>query len=240
MKPHLFLAILLALAIAGCERTPRQQEIWVHFGDGPTPEYANFYEQFTKYPDYGIVEYPINEPYAPKNDLKYLRKSLGECRAAFGEAYKKKNLQYQNPLSGYDENGRERPNYRTFLPFHPRFVVFAIINHAEHKGASSFATSYKVAYIIPIELVFAEQYNFDTAVQAAYVDRAPFYFDAPSPEEERKGWSPAERYKWLAIERHEALARTKAGGAEPGGAANRSQPIHSETNQTSAAAGSGR
>jgi hypothetical protein len=239
MKAHPFLAILLPLAIAGCERNPREQDIWAQFGDGPTPKYANFYEQFTKYPDYAIAEYRINEPYDPKNDLKHLRKSLRECRAAFGKACQKKNLQRQNPVSGYDENLRERPNYKTFLPFNPRFVVFAIQNSAEHKGASTFASSYKVAYIIPIELVFAEQFSFEKAVQAAYVDRAPFYVDLPSPEEERRGWSPEERYKWLAIERHAASLKSKAGGAEPGGAANRSPPVGSETNQTPAAAGSG-
>ena len=239
MKAYQLIALLLACAVPGCG-APREQDIWVHFGDGPTPEYANFYEEFTKYPDYAIAEYPINEPYDPKNDLKHLGKSLRECRAAFGTAYKAKKLQRQNPQSGYDENLRERPNYRAFLPFSPRFVVFAIKNNAENKGAGSFAASYKVAYIIPIELLFAEPYNFDKAFQAAYVDRAPFYFDAPSPEEERKGWSPAERYKWLAIERHGALPKNKAEGAEPGGAANRSQPVQHGTNSTPLPAGSGR
>ena len=236
MKAYHFIALLLAFAVPGCG-APREQDTWGHFVDGPIPEYANFYEEFTKYADYAIAEYPINEPYDPKNDLQHLRKSLRECRAAFGTAYKAKKLQRQNPQSGYDENLRERPNYRMFLPFSPRFVVFAIKNNAEYKGAG---LSYKVAYIIPVELVFAEQYNFDKAVQAAYVDRAPFYFDAPSPEEERKGWSPEERYKWLAIERHVALAQGKVGEAEPSGAANGRQPIRAETNETSSAAGSRR
>ena len=239
MRARHFIGLLLACALPGYG-APREQDIWVHFGDGPSPEYANFYEEFTKYSDYAIAVYAINEPYDPRSDLKHLGKSLRECRAAFGRAYTAKKLRRQNSRLGYDEHLRERPNDRAFFPFSPRFVVFAIKNNAEHKGAASFATSYKVAYIIPVELVFAERYSFDKAVHAAYVDRAPFYFEAPSPEKEKTGWSPAERYKWLAIERHQALPKTRATISEQDGAANGSQPIRSETNSTSSAAGSRR
>ena len=96
------------------------------------------------------------------------------------------------------------------LPFSPTYVVIAIQNVAEHKGESTFAASYKVAYIVPSEMVFSDDYDFEKVSQAAYVDRAPFYFDAPSAEEAKHGWSPAERYKWLAIERHEAFLKSNA------------------------------
>ena len=207
MRARHFLVILLTLAVTACEprereRTVCEQDIWARLADGPIPEYANFYdEEFTKYPDYAIVQYSINERYDSKNDLNHLRYSLSECRAAFGAAYKAKHLRHQS--------GSE------FLPFTPRFVVFAIQNNAEHKGASTFTASYKVAYVIPIELVFAEHYSFDKAVQAAYVDRAPFYFVPLSPDEERGRWSPREHYKWLAIERHVALLKGKSVKADP-------------------------
>ena len=55
--------------------------------DGPIPDYQNFYEEYDKYQDYGIATYRINESYDVKNDAKYLRKSLLECRAVFGKAY---------------------------------------------------------------------------------------------------------------------------------------------------------
>lgn len=200
------LVILIMLTIPGCGRSTREQNIWVHFGDGPTPEYANFYEEFPKYPDYAIVEYPINQHYNTNLDITYLRKSIRDCRAAFGKAYKTKTLQRFNANPGSGENLRETADYKS--PFNPRYIVFAIKNDAEHTGSSTFAASYKVAYIIPINMVLADPYSFKKAVQAAYVDRSPFYFEAPY-EEEPKGWSPNERYRWLAIERHESKMKNE-------------------------------
>ena len=72
------------------------------------------------------------------------------------------------------------------------------------------------------------------------VDRDPFYFDAPSAEEEKNGWSPNERYKWLAIERHMALRKNIARETEPDGATNGTQPIRAGTNLTPPTAGSRR
>lgn len=231
--------LLLACAILGCKPGMREQDLWAHMGDGPAPDYYNFYEEFAKYPAYAIAEYPINEAYDRERDLKYLRDSLRLCRASFATAYRAGKLLCYNPkrLSIMDPNWKASDETPALIPFKPVYLVVAIRNVAEHKGASTFATSYKVAYIVPIARVLGENYDFEEVARAAYMDRDPFYFDAPSPEAERNGWSPAERYKWLAIERHQAKLKIQSTVA--GGAANQSQPVGSDTNRTSSGAGSG-
>jgi hypothetical protein len=209
--------IFFIIAFSGGDRAIREQDVWVHYGDGAPPNYVNFYDEFAKYPDYAIAEYPINESYDARNDLKHLRKSIRQCRTTFGKAYRENKLRRTNPEDAYVDRIKfeVKPGWEYLLPFRPKYVVFAIRNNAEHTSKSTFATSYKVAYIIPTDLVFSEGFDFERALKSAYIDRSPFYFDAPSPEEEKTGWSPAERYKWPAIEQHEANMKKQAPLTEP-------------------------
>jgi hypothetical protein len=198
MKACVYLIVPFVCLLLGCDTFTQKQQVWVHIGEDPIPDYANFYETFDKYPDYAIAEYRINESYNSQNDTKHLQEAISLCRATFKGAYEAKNLQ------------RPTGSSATFIFWIPRYVLFAIQDVAGYPGSDSFDSSYKVAYIIPAEMVFSNQYDFQKAFQAAYIDRTPFHFDRPSPVEEAKGWSPAERYKWLAIERHEAHLNNKA------------------------------
>src|SRR5688572_15353646 len=81
MKLHHLLAVLITCTVLGCRASPREQDIWAHLGERGAPQYQNFYVEFSKYPEYGIADYPIDEVYDPKNDLKHLREALRQCRA---------------------------------------------------------------------------------------------------------------------------------------------------------------
>ena len=237
MKLGRIIPILLAGAVLGCRTAPREQDIWVAFGC-VIPPYANFYEQPEEYPAYAIAEYTINEPYDERNDLKYLHESLRLCRSTFGKAFRAGRLQRFNSEDGYDPQKPEiEPECHAFIPFKPGFIVIAIQNRAEHHGESTFAASYKVAYIISTEQVLSDHYDFQRALQSAYIDRSPFRLDPPSPEEKKRGQYLAGHYRWVAIERHEALLRRGAGGAEPGGSADGSQTSGPGVNRTPEAAG---
>jgi hypothetical protein len=240
MKLRHLILVLLAGTILGCRTGPREQDTWVYFGHD-LPTYTNFYEQLDEYPDYAIAEYTIDEPYDVRSDLRHLRESLRLCRTTFGKAFKTRKLQRFNSEDGYDQQTFEtKPGYHAFLPFDPRFVLIAIQNRAEHKGASTFASSYKVAFIVPAEIVFSRSYDFEKVSRAAYVNRDPFRLDPPSAEEKKKGQYFVGHYRWVAIEMHEQLQAGRGGSAEPGGAANGNQPIRSATNSTSGPAGSHR
>ncbi len=240
MKMRCILVLPFVCFLVGCSSLTPQERIWVQWERLGHSDYSNFYEEYSKYPDYAIAVYGIKENYDASNDVKHLRASIALCRHHFGKAYRAGKLQRTNPEDSYDTNTFEfKTGYQPDLPFQPRYVVIAISDAADYRGPSSFDSCYKVAYIIPADLVLSRRYDFQRALQAAYIDRNPFHVDRPSPEQEKTGWSPAERYKWLAIERHEAYLRSKTGSAEDG-AANGSQPIRSETNRTSSAAGSRR
>jgi hypothetical protein len=242
MKKFHRVLLVLAFAVLGCKAQMQEQDLWAHMGDGPAPNYYNFYQQFAKYPAYAIAEYPIDESYDPQRDMKYLRDSLRLCRESFAKAYAAGKLLCYNPkhLPIVDPNWNDSDNTPVLIPFKPAYLVVAVRNVREHKGASTFAASYKVAYIVPVGMVLGDHYDFDDVSRAAYVDRDPFHFEAPSQGEEWGGPSYGERFKWLAIERHQTGLKTKSAVAEPGGAANRGQPVGSQTNRTSSTAGPGR
>jgi len=241
MKTRCLLLCLFVCSFPGCSTLTPQDRIWCQWERFGRSDYSNFYEEYSKYPDYAIAIYGIREHYDASNDVKHLRASIALCRQHFGSAYRAGKLERMNPEDGYDTHTFEcKPGWQPELPFQPRYVVLAISNAADYRGPSSFDSCYKVAYIIPADLVFSSRYDFQRALQRAYIDRDPFHFDRPSPEQEKTGWSPAERYKWPAIDRHEAYLKSHKGSAELDGSANGSQPIRSATNSAPSAAGSRR
>ena len=208
MKMRYLFALLFVCSFLGCSTLTPQQTIWCQWERFGRSDYSNFYDEYSKYPDYAIAVYGINENYDTQNDVKHVREAIRLCRQHFGKAFRARKLERENPEDGYTHTFESKPGWRAEIPFDPHFVVIAIQNRAENKGVSSFVSSYKVAYIIPAELVFSRHFDFEKAMRSAFVDRSPFYFDAPPPD--AKSWSPAERYKWVAIERHEVYLRENA------------------------------
>src|SRR5437868_15544949 len=90
-------ACIVALAVVdGCGRPAPAVSptgLWMSGGDGPTPDYRNWYEAQDRYPGYAIVTYRINEPYARNSDPQYFAEAIRQCRGEYESAYLSKKLQ---------------------------------------------------------------------------------------------------------------------------------------------------
>ena len=202
--PHRFpslLALILVVA-TGCSRATQNQSPGVRpnqtlwegpSGDetGPVAAYQNVYETFDKYPGYAIATYEIDESYDQNQDLNHFAQSVNQCRKAFGPAWKAGTLM------------RVSDDGLNFTPFSPDFIVIALHNRRDHTNASTFAGSYRIAWLIPAADIFNENKDASALAAKAFIDRKPFYF-APPPDP--TNYSPLKQFHWLIIEHHMATA----------------------------------
>jgi hypothetical protein len=198
--------LFTVLAVLGCDRpatpvAPRPQTLWTTSGEGGIPTYQNFYTTFDKYPDYAIATYEINEQYDAGKDMEHLADAVRLCRGDFGNAWRTRSI--------------ERWDGRTSraAPFKPCFVVIALKNRADHKGESTFAGSYRAAWLMAAGDLFDETKSVGALSKQAVMDREPFAFDPPP--DPQQGWSPSERYHWRIIERHMAASTQPTQPAGP-------------------------
>jgi hypothetical protein len=146
----------------------------------PVPNYVNCYSMDDRFPAYLLCEYPVEaDHYEESKEEDWFRASLKQIR---------------------------RSGPKKFPPL--AWIAVAIRNVAEHKDASTFEQSFKVAAIFKASGVFDSSQNLAGLVSHTSKDRRPFQFDPTRP-------SPMEQQRWLIVERHAATNRTAEGPGHP-------------------------
>jgi hypothetical protein len=135
----------------------------------PRPNYVNFYRINDHYTNYLLCEYDVDEKnYSQSDEPKWFKAALKQIRRSGPTKYP--------PI---------------------KWVAVAIRNVAEHKDASTFEQSFKVAAIFNTVDAFDSSHDISELVAHADMDRHPFFFDLKKSE-----LFPAEQQRWIIVERH--------------------------------------
>jgi hypothetical protein len=133
----------------------------------PLPDFVDFYSINDRYPEYLLCEYDVDKSrYLQADEPGWFKAGLGQIRSS---------------------------GSRKFPPI--KWVAVAIVNRAEHKGASTFEQSYKIAAVFKASDVFDSSRSLSELVAHAEMDRQPFMYDVSQP-------TPGDQQRWLIVERH--------------------------------------
>ena len=142
----------------------------------PLPNYVNFYTVDDSFPSYLLCEYAVKEErYDQSKESGWFKAALEQIR----------------------QSGPKR-----FPPI--KWIAVAIRNVAEHKDASTFEQSFKVAAIFKASDAFDSSRDMSQMVAHVEMDRHPFLFDRQKP-------TPGEQQRWVIVERHAVTNRPTTG-----------------------------
>jgi hypothetical protein len=140
----------------------------------PQPNHVNFYQIDNQFPSYLLCSYHVEETHYNKT---------------------KEPIRFKDSL----EQIREL-SPKEFPPL--EWIVVAICNVDEHKGASTFEKSFKVGAIFKANMVFDNSKDLSQLVDKAVKDRHPFMYDSKQPH-------PDQQQRWVIVERHASSFKSK-------------------------------
>ena len=146
----------------------------------PLPNYVNFYSMDDHFCAYLLCEYAVKEEhYAQTNESRWFTEALEQIRGSGPKRF---------------------PSLK--------WIAVAIRNVAEHKDATTFEQSFKVAAIFKADDIFDSSRPLSQLIAHADMDRHPFKYDTQQP-------TPGEQQRWLIVERHAATNQTTTGPVKP-------------------------